>query len=414
MHFTNVVVDNTTFAAAGRVMYSGDLSVEGGQHAEDYYRKFKDQKRSDAQSFLELLTALILFDSLSWNGSSAAQDARNMNDAHWFSEEETWVYKWFPLFWMAANQGNAIQHRTYTGDRKTDGVRLEKAQRVAVEWTRQYAEEKNRSLPLGFRTPIVYLDPKHHERWEITSLLEQRELQFTDDKIALALFLSRGLFYQSETLSEPGLSYLPHSYRAVLLSDPTIASLSLTCSEQVADYLKPRTYKDPMDGIKVMREIQKVFSEELKHSKGLESEEFNSAMSIAGAFLQRTKGDCKGAFCDVMEFRETGAGKRLREQVREMVILAEESKLLPLKARLERLRKELQDIEREQLGHASQSNSANPYLIDLIEKGLGSQGFLLKPLLSLIPLEAREAVTKFGNITFFPSGFQLIFRNYFT
>jgi hypothetical protein len=169
-----------------------------------------------------------------------------------------------------------------------------------------------------------------------------------------------------------------------------------------------------MDGIDVMKEIQRVFSEELQHSKGLGSEEFDNAMSIAGAFLRRAKGDCKGAFCDVMEFRETGVGKRLREQIREMVTLAEESKLLPLKARLGRLRKELQDIEREQLGHASQSNPSNPYVMDLVEKGLGSQGFLLKPLLSLIPLEAREAVTKFGNITFFPSGFQMIFRNYFT
>jgi hypothetical protein len=67
---TRVLLDYTSFAAAGRAIYYGDLGTEGGRHASSYYELYADARTEDQRSLAEVLTALVLFDQLVWEGSS--------------------------------------------------------------------------------------------------------------------------------------------------------------------------------------------------------------------------------------------------------------------------------------------------------------------------------------------------------
>lgn len=103
---TVVLIDNTTFASAGRAMYHGNKETKGGEHAEDYSLRYPNAISLDRHSLAEFLRAFILFDVLVWDGSSYVQELEDMDDA---SGGGVWVYDWFPQF-NYAHENGIIDH----------------------------------------------------------------------------------------------------------------------------------------------------------------------------------------------------------------------------------------------------------------------------------------------------------------
>jgi hypothetical protein len=102
---STVIIDNTTFASAGRAIYHGDKRTDGGKHAEEYYQSYPDAVFLDKQSLAEFLTAFTLFDELLWDGSSCIQEVIEHNP----DVSYIWIYDWFPQFKYAHQEG-IIKH----------------------------------------------------------------------------------------------------------------------------------------------------------------------------------------------------------------------------------------------------------------------------------------------------------------
>jgi hypothetical protein len=225
---TRILLDNTTFAASGRAIYCGDLKTEGGVHAEEYYRKYSDAEVIDRRSLAELLTAIVLFDQLLWEGSSwYTQESEQTVKQHAQDPDPktAWLYTWFPVF-SQAHKESIIQHH-FT---ENPGMLLTTAHKRALEWVTKRMQTGKYQLPENFKIPQSYYDPDHYERGHLEGMIPSDEPNFDKRYIPLALFLARGLYYQSAVLREDGWSYLPHSFRSVLMEDAEQQAAALICS----------------------------------------------------------------------------------------------------------------------------------------------------------------------------------------
>lgn len=392
---TEIFVDNTTFAAAGRVLYHGDMGTEGGVHAADYYGRYKDAQQLDRASFLELLTALLLFDRLIWwDGSSADVGENEMVDVE---PGEPWVYAWFPLFREARETYRAIDDVGRWGN---DHVRLDRAREAALRCMSEIYDTF--PFPKGFRVPVAYRDQGYRDLPYIRDLQHSLGIDLSEEALQVAMFLQRGIFYQSQSFQMPGLSYLPHSYRACLLSHPRVASLSLACTWQMVEGPKP------VSGHAIMEAIGSLFAEEVESTFGLAGLE--PAKALAAPFLLHAGHDPQEAFRKVLEFRESRGGQSARALMRELVALGMERNKLGIDARLQKIRRELQTIELGKFGHASRPRKELEPLMGLLP---GRVNFALKEMWTLVPLSVQERVNQIAHTVIRPSGFQMVFSHYF-
>ncbi len=155
---SKVLFDNTSFAGTGRAIYAGDSFSKGGSHAADYYELYADAIAEDQRSLAELLTALVLFDELLWEGSSfLSQEIQEMNDDMPGKHDDfsnAWVYSWFPVFSEAHREG-VIKHHFA----RNAGMQLPVARKRAVQWASSRLKEGKIEFPKNFRIPLCYKRP---------------------------------------------------------------------------------------------------------------------------------------------------------------------------------------------------------------------------------------------------------------
>lgn len=397
---TFVMIDNTTFASAGRAMYHGDKNTYGGTHAKDYYTRYPDAISLDRQSLAEFLTALILFDVLVWDGSSHVQELKDMDDA---AVERGWVYNWFPQFKYAYENG-IIDHILKNDTREQiEGAlnRLERAQLLSLQWVKEHFDDEYKSkLPRGFRVPLAYQSEDYRDRSSFIALNQGERFGLNEEQLAVAMFLHRGLFYQSRICSEDGWSYLPHSYRAYFLSIPEVIGLSIMCDDESFFYLQ-----EPITGTEILRNIDEHFQREL--GKVIKMKPTPVGTAIGASFMQMHRQPYR-AFCEALSFRESRQGENVREQFRGLVDLGISSNRQGIENRIREIDKSLRNEARNRFGTAWSPDPNATYAINLV----GSWKSIIEPLIDYLPMNFREGATKFLYKQINRNGFQILFSNY--
>jgi hypothetical protein len=392
---TRILVDNSTLAAAGRAMYLGDFSVEGGMHAEIYYRRFADAREEDVHSLAELLSIFVLFDQVLWEGSSCAQESRVMDNSNAAElGDSAWVYDWFPLYRDAHNNG-AIQH--YFASSAWD--RLREAQRRAAHWVVTRVQSGTYEVQRGFRIPLAYSAEDHYERADIVKTAVQNGLELQARYIPLALFLSRGLYYQSVSYEEPSCSYAPHSFRASLLANIELQASAL---------LSHVTY----DSADILRRVDAVLLERALAVADVPPSVLQG-VAVGAAFLRRSASP-RAAFDDAMAFRESSGGREVRDLMREMITLVSEGAYPSVSLVLSDIDRQLRGLLLERFGFApARQGQSSGDELGLLFGLMGAAKTLLAAALELLPAAARKHITQllYTSLTE-PSGFQLLFERY--
>jgi hypothetical protein len=389
---TVVMIDNTTFASAGRAIYFGSTDTEGGRHAEDYYRRYSDAISLDRQSLAEFLTALILFDNLAWDGSSCIQESTDMENQYGWN---AWLYEWFPQFEMARREG-IISH---VNERQADS-RLSRARLLSLSWVKEHYSTYRPTRPAGFRVPLAYKSDDYKDFPDFCALNEEKEFNLNRDELAVAMFLHRGVFYQSRVCSKDGWSYLPHSYRAHLLAIPEIIALTVMCDDDTYFNLR-----DGIRGVEILRTIDEHFQQELK--KAIKLKPVSVGTAIGASFMQM-QGTPYRAYTEALSFRSSRHGEDIRNQFQELVVLGRESNRQGIENRMLEIDRSLQSEARSRFGAAWTADPNSTYAMNLI----GSWKAIIEPIVSYLPVDFREGVSKFLNKQFNRNGFQILFSRY--
>jgi len=395
---TVAMVDNTSFAAVGRIYYHGDLNVEGGRHANLYYAKYPDARAIDLQSTAEFLTALVLFDQLIWDESSCSQESKEMEDS---IEHCPWVYSWFPFFSEAQEKGiiNSIDER-YTANQ-----RLDLARDLALKWVKERLVQDDYQLPSNFKVPLVYYSPDYESSSYFSDGLEELEFELNERQLAIAMFLHRGIYYQSRAFSNEGWSYLPHTFRACLLDDCGWNVLSLICADEEL-WLGPPIHKLEITAREILLELDKHFFREL--DKAVKIQPILAGSSIGNSFLQLHPKTPKSAVNEALNFRESNAGREIRDHFRDMVNLGRESNKQAINNRLRDMDKLLRNEARRRFGTAWVEDPQATYFLNL----LGSWKNIIEPFVGTLPRRCRESITRTLYKSSSRNGFQILFSRY--
>ncbi len=384
---SEIIIDNTTVAASGRVLHRHDAVGDAAKHINHYYDSYSDGWLIDKRSFLEFLTSLLLFDRLIWNGASAY-----IVDTSW--PYSWWLLEYFPLLNEAHKRGIVTIEMT-----KEDDERLIYARALALKWAENFQLS---TLPQAFHLPEAYKAPEYYERTAFIETAYSEGIQVSESQLNLAMFLSRGLFYRSTSLERNGISYLPHFWRSYLLAQPSTASLSLACSPAIGPKITP------ISSHELIQDIDGIFRQHLQsalHVEGLEA-----GAALPGAFLNKNHDNASAAFLDILRFRDTPAGKKVRSEMRKLLTVADGSDKQALKARLELLGADLRNIQREITGRASRPHPNSELLREAGDKKIV---LLLERIWDLVPPSTQETLSRIANFNFNKSGFQLIFSYYF-
>jgi hypothetical protein len=304
---------------------------------------------------------------------------------------KAWVYSWFPIFLEAYNSGSVRHHFA-----RNAGMQLSSAHHRAVQWVSTRLREIK--LPRGFRTPLCYKDVQHPERDRIVSAAQLARISLHDDEIPIALFLSRGLFYQSVALAESGWSYLPHSFRNVLLRDTSAQAAALICSATTT-----------IDAENVLSELDAVFLKRVAQVAKV-PEPMYKCISIGAALLRKSRSP-RTAIELALEFRDTTQGKAVREYFRHLIQLGRGGRFVDIKAHIAELDKSLRDAVLHKFGYCEN----NEFGDEKVAIGLsGPLKDVTEAALALLPATKRAAITRILHTPLTPpSGFQVLFSYYF-
>jgi hypothetical protein len=401
MSETSVLIDNSTFAAAGRVFYLSDAATEGGRHAREYYAAYHDARALDWQSAGEFLTALILFDRLCWDSASASGEAPTETDYR-----DPWLYAWFPLFRKAHMLGIIEDFE----ERYVSGERLCLAQQLAFKWVEEQIATGAHKLPRGFRVPLAYYSDGYCEREAFEGLNRDHGFPLTEHQLAIAMFLHRGLYYQSYThgsttwFEGQSWSYVPHAHRACLLRSPSWNLLSTICNDE--ELWLGAVRKLEITAPELMQELDRRFFHAL--DKTVKIECMPGSIALGASFLQCRRSDPTRALEDALEFRESRAGLQVRGFFSELVGLGKASNKQAIEDRLSDFEALLRDAGRSRFGTSWAADPKAGFLLGL----LGSLKDVLAPVLNMVPRRTREAVTRVLYTSTQEHGFQILFKSY--
>lgn len=400
---TTVLIDNTTFAAAGRTFYLADQASEGGRHARAYHAAYQDAKALDRQSAGEFLTALILFDKLLWDSASASGESPEETGKY---DWNPWLYDWFPLF-RKANQLGIIENFE---ERYVSGKRLELAKALAFKWVQEQIASQGYILPRDFRVPRAYYSENYSDRGDFEALNGRHGYPLTDHHLAIAMFLHRGLYYQSYSygpttwMKSQNWSYLPHAYRASLLRLPSWNLLATVCNDE--EMWLGEMHKLEITGPELVQKLDRRFFQALDNTVRIES--IPGGIALGASFLQGNWRDATHALEGALEFRESRSGRQVREFFRELVDLGKASNKQAIEDRLGDFEALLQDAARNRFGTSWTADPKAGFLIGL----LGSWKDVLAPVLSMLPRRIKEAVTRVLYTSTHDHGFQILFKRY--
>ncbi|MCP4897457.1 MAG: hypothetical protein GY906_10845 [bacterium] len=400
---TIALIDNTTFAAAGRTFYHNDPSGKGGLHAREYYSEHRDAKAIDRQSTSEFLTALVLFDSLRWDSASSSGETPAVTDDRRYLP---WLYDWFPLFHEASQLGiiEDFEERYVSWDR------LNLAQQLAFKWVEEQIATEAFQLPSNFRVPLAYYSEDYADRGDFERLNAKNDWALTEDELAIAMFLHRGLYYQSysygpsEWVDFEGWSYLPHSYRASLLRSPSWNLLATVCNDQ--DLWLGQMHKLEITAPEIVRELDRRFFQAL--DKTVKIEPIPGGVALGWSFLQENWREPTHALESALEFRESRSGKEVRAFFGDLVALGKDSNRQAIEDRLGDFEKMLQGAARRRFGTSWTPDPKAGFLIGLT----GSWKDVLAPALDIMPRRIREAVIRVLYTSTYEHGFQILFNSY--
>jgi hypothetical protein len=392
---TVVMIDNTTYASAGRAIYSGRKDTEGGRHAEDYYRRYPDAVSLDRQSLAEFLTALVLFDTLVWDASSTIQESKDAEDSVGSWTWNPWIYQWFPQFDLARKEGIISHVDEYWAFRRLNRARL-----LSLLWVKEHYSKYKATLPMGFRIPLAYKSEDYRDLSRFDELNSEGNFNLNKEELAVAMFLHRGMFYQSRVCSQDGWSYLPHSYRAHLLRIPEIIGMTVMCDGDT--YFELR---DVITGVEILRSIDEHFQQELNKAIKLKPIPVGTAL---GASFMQMHDEAYSAFTEALSFRYSKYGENIRKQFRELVALGSVSNRQGIENRILNIDRSLRNEARSYFGAAWTPDPNSTYVLNFI----GSWKALIEPIINYLPMPFQEGATKFLNKQFNRNGFQILFSRY--
>lgn len=359
----------------------------------EHYEYYPDAEMDDRDALAQLLTALTLCDELVWDGSSIIQESQAMNDARF---DDAWIYDWFPIFRLMHDNG-LLRHVVSRGSED----RLLKARLAALRWVKERYVTREWVPPQGFHVPLSCSLGTHEDSAHFVYLNNHHGLQLRDEEVELALFLHRGLFYQSRVRSQAadGWSYLPHHYRAAVLQDVPCGVLSALCADEVTmgpAAISPTELLETLDA-RFFRQV--TLAARVPPRK--------AGYAIGTAFLA-ARFHAADAVSEALWFRATDKGEQLRAIFRELVVLGQDSNIQGIERQLQQLERELANEARHIYGTGSEPDRKSDFLIDLT----GTWKGVVQPLLSMVPLRVRDAVTRALYTSVPRSGFQILFRKY--
>jgi hypothetical protein len=204
---------------------------------------------------------------------------------------------------------------------------------IAIWWAAdRYPIVKN-ELPSGFGVPDLYKADDYYYRSHVLNMVSRSGKNLDDDCINVAMFLARGLYYMTSSLQDPFLSYLPNSYRSVLLGYPELAAFTAAPLETGPF---PKIVNNISD-TDVLNQIGKTMLKYVQDSRNTSIIDDRSV--IGGAFMASFPENPKDALDAALRFRVSHKGERTKSFVRELLELASKGKKLSIDARLKQLQK---------------------------------------------------------------------------
>jgi hypothetical protein len=305
--------------------------------------------------------------------------------------EAAWVYAWFPVFNDARRMSIVEHHITSNAS-----LQLPAAYERASVWVYEQLQNGTYRLPRNFRVPLAYSDPDHPDLAKLANVESEFGITLDHKFVPTALFLARGLFYQGVAYQQAHWSYLPHSFRSILLSD---------VEQQAASIISAATTS--MEAAQVLRELDSAFLRRVGALVNLPTTT-PSIAAIGGGFL-RTSESPLAAMRHAMEFRETGAGREVRDRFRELVRLAQTGAHPLLQLHLSEIDRQLRDYLLHKFGYTDSPANTTQVFLSL----LGSCKTALIAALEILPSDVRTGIMRFLYTPLTPpSGFQLLFSHY--
>ncbi len=296
--------------------------------------RFPSAEREDRRALYELVTALVLVDELTWEGSSTLTDVTDPPLDPDFGKRAldsgghqnlAWVYRWFPKFETLRQDKTLLPTYLYDVDRDRLGL----AQELVVKWIAGMdALRRTQTSLFVNKIPLCYRDPAHPDRHAVRTYGDFRP-RLTEDEISVALFVSRGVFYQACTKASNLEGYLPHSCRGYLLQDEGLREIVDYCAlctneisaTQVLEWVDSTVYE----------RARAVATRGLPQGKG---------MSVGGSFFRGTASPL-AAWESAIAFREGPSGIELRQHFRGLLDLAAQDDKIRINQALVEIDKQL-------------------------------------------------------------------------
>lgn len=419
-----VQVDNTILAGAGRMLYPSG-HTQGASHAKGYYGKYPDARFYDSIALSELLTALLLFDRVYWDSASVGD------------EQEFWVYMWFPIFNSLRTQG-ILQHfarDSFYSQQDEDwgysedyvepaSLIMNDTLEFAVSHVIGLKGQSSLPLPKGFKMPLCY-SSTHHEYYEAArDKFEELDYAPEPADISMALFLHRGLYCQTVNLlpewksnllvtggvTDDAVAYMPHYYRGWLLSS---ANGQLTSILSAVYSQEQFGLRDVITPYELMQQMGQAILQTL--SQGIASKQVFPTTVLGGAFLHESlmkRSDAWGALVNVLEFRDTDAGKRVRSTFRKLCLAGQSGNVASVQARIREIDREVRTMLAHKAGVRRHLSGAS-IVSDAPMGTWGTVYKVLAPLFEYVPEEVRTALYKASQTPVWKSKFQVILEKYF-
>lgn len=380
---TKIIIDNATLAAAGRATYSknvGVLSRASKNHILEYYNNYPTAALTDIKSLSELISALVLYDSLIWNRGSFVEEEKEQFTSNLINEN-CWVYSWFPDFKIAYHNDILLPFNSY----RNEEIQYQ-SQNYALDWVSKNYREYTSKLTTDFKIPNAYFSDKYHYLPEFQE--KNKKYKLNNDELAAAMFIHRGLFYLSFAHSKEGLSYLPHAHRSIFLVDDELSLYS---------YLASGSRVFSTRAVEIQDRIEEILEAKRNHAiGGASSFQLNA---IGGAFIH--KYGVEKAFSEALNFRLTDKGKEVRQQFRLLTDAGNKSDNITVNMVLKQISRDIDTIIKSKLGGS---------ISDIIK-------FEIIPswasyLLDYLPIDFQKNVVKASSKSIRTTGFQLIFGEY--
>jgi len=390
---TIAFVDTTTLAGAGRVLHVKEPH-EGGKHADEFYSRYPDTPQEDWLSFVKLLTIVSLFDKVVWEASSETYENQLVENFDGLVSCEPWLYRYFPAF--KSVKADLITDVYLNGNNSIWNESIKQACLLVDN----IGKNEINSILSTIRLPKWVKDPNHYDRSTLTELASNDKISIDGVKPELALFLARGLYYQSLAVIRDYTGYVPHSFRSLLLVRPDVLRrLPVVLYHQQVE---------PRDQVaELLESVNRVVAESAGQWISPEYSE-QRAFAIGYGFIKKYR-QPQEAWQAALEFRSSMAGSDARTEFKILSKLAKEENYPLLNLQLKKIDKLLSDYTIHKYGASNRGKATFGVSI------IGDMAKKLEYIFDALPDRLKININK---LLFYPigkpTGLQVLFSNYFS